>query len=181
MTNDGILIVSAAGNGDDDGVPMDACSISPASSKQGITVGAVTVLDQPARFSNYGPCIHIWAPGEKVMSTGIRDPRAHNISSGTSFAAPYVSGVAALVWGEAGQDTPVEEVRRRVLSGGIVDGMRTSSLRDSPNLMLYLGISGDGAFPRMLTSSSSPVTPPPPGMSFIATAPVLLAFWTLMS
>src|SRR5436190_3860732 len=54
----GITVAVAAGN---DNVP--ACAKSPARVAGAITVGASTSLDQRASFSNYGPCVDLFAPG----------------------------------------------------------------------------------------------------------------------
>ena len=49
-----------------------------------------------ADFSNYGGQIDICAPGEKIYSTVLKN--SYGKESGTSMAAPLVSGAAALVW-----------------------------------------------------------------------------------
>ena len=56
-------------------------------------VGATDVEDTTATFSNYGTCVDIFAPGVSVLSTVPGD--ATSIKSGTSMAAPHVSGVVA--------------------------------------------------------------------------------------
>jgi subtilisin family serine protease len=60
-----------------------------------ITVGATDQQDQRATFSNYGPEIDLAAPGQSIatVSTG----GGLNYWNGTSFSAPLVSGVAALL------------------------------------------------------------------------------------
>ncbi len=48
------------------------------------------------KFSNYGDRVDIVAPGKNILST-INDNK-YGSYGGTSMAAPYVTGIAALVW-----------------------------------------------------------------------------------
>jgi cerevisin len=56
--NAGIVVVTAAGNDF-----CNSCFFSPAAAVNGITVGATTIEDDIAYFSNFGQCIDMWAPG----------------------------------------------------------------------------------------------------------------------
>lgn len=58
-------------------------------------VGAVTPTKRIASFSNRGPFIDLVAPGVAIRTTAVGG--AYASATGTSFAAPIVSGVAALV------------------------------------------------------------------------------------
>ena len=61
-----------------------------------IVVGASTENDEIADFSNYGKNnVDIFAPGENIYST--TSTGGYDSDGGTSFAAPYVAGVAALL------------------------------------------------------------------------------------
>ncbi len=96
----GVHFSVAAGNDAE-----DACEYSPAAAKGPITVGASTVEDGMAFFSNHGKCVDIFAPGLDIKSTWIGSPQAVNTISGTSMASPHVAGVLALYLGE-GDWTP---------------------------------------------------------------------------
>lgn len=75
--------------------------------KRIITVGAIKLgwwswlpwhySYEMAELSNYGFKVDIVAPGEDIYSTFYYDPY-YGSMSGTSMAAPHVTGVAALVW-----------------------------------------------------------------------------------
>ena len=84
----GVNFVVSAGNSN-----TDACSQSPASASQRVTVMASDSSDKFAIFSNYGTCAHIIAPGVKITSTWLEG--GINTISGTSMASPHVAGVAA--------------------------------------------------------------------------------------
>ena len=104
----GVTTVVAAGNSN-----TDAASFSPASAPSVIAVGATTIADAKAPFSNYGIDVTIWAPGaqsicveitgnissfplgEDIISTWIED--GVKSISGTSAAAPYVAGYVAYI------------------------------------------------------------------------------------
>jgi cerevisin len=94
-------VVVAAGNSN-----TDAGSTSPARAASVITVGATTIADARASFSNYGSVVDIFAPGQNVISTWIGSTTATNNISGTSMATPHVAGVAAYLLGVYGNQTP---------------------------------------------------------------------------
>lgn len=55
----GMHFAVAAGNDN-----RDACSYSPAAAEKAVTVGASTLGDDRAYFSNHGECVDVFAPGE---------------------------------------------------------------------------------------------------------------------
>jgi subtilisin family serine protease len=84
----GATLVAAVGNDGVDGV------LYPASSPRVIAVGAVDNDRRKASFSNCGPEVDLVAPGVGVVVLAPNNALAQ--ASGTSFAAPMVSGVVAL-------------------------------------------------------------------------------------
>lgn len=97
--NAGVLFVAAAGNNTNNN---DANPYYPANYPLDnmITVAAIDSNANIASFSNYGATtVHIGAPGVNIASLGISSPSSYVYMSGTSMAAPNVSGVLALMAG----------------------------------------------------------------------------------
>ena len=87
----GLTYCVAAGNSN-----ADAANFSPASVPGAITVGATDWYDARASYSNFGSCIDLFAPGSSISSSLNSGNNAYGYKSGTSMAAPHVTGVAAL-------------------------------------------------------------------------------------
>ena len=90
----GALVVAAAGNTDPSKKDNEQ-ALYPASYDGVMSVGAVDENGKVADFSDSKSRVSVVAPGNKVISTWPRS--SYNIEDGTSFAAPYVVGTAALV------------------------------------------------------------------------------------
>ncbi len=88
----GVTVVAAAGNSD-----QDACATSPARFPAAMTVAASDANDVRASWSNWGTCVDLFAPGTGIASAGIASDAATAWRSGTSMAAPHVTGIAATV------------------------------------------------------------------------------------
>lgn len=97
----GITMVVAAGNSNE-----DACDSSPARVANAITVGASTIRDERAEFSNYGDCIDIFAPGTEILSAWHSSDDAQKELQGTSMAAPHVAGAVAILLADNGEAPP---------------------------------------------------------------------------
>jgi subtilisin family serine protease len=86
----GVLLVAAAGN-------WNGGLLYPAAYPGVVAVGATDQWDVRWSSSNYGPNLALMAPGVHILSTAL-SPFYDDSQTGTSLAAPHVSGVAALVW-----------------------------------------------------------------------------------
>lgn len=131
----GIHFAVAAGND-----ARDACLYSPAASKQAVTVGASTVDDKIAWFSNHGKCLDVFAPGRDITSSWTGSDVATNTISGTSMASPHVCGLLALLLSEPEHEdlTPSEmkDLIKNLSTAGVIDGIPTWS-RQTPNKLIY--------------------------------------------
>jgi len=136
----GVVIVVAAGNSNG-----NACNYYPASSPDAISVGATDTdtdgsgneIDIRSSFSNYGRCVHVFAPGSAITSCGITSPTSSRVLSGTSMACPHVAGHAAVILSENPNFTPAT-VKATIQALAVKDVINNVG-PESPNLLLYNG------------------------------------------
>ncbi|RKP20269.1 subtilisin-like protein [Rozella allomycis CSF55] len=117
LVEQNIPVVIAAGN-----LGVDACDFSPSSAKAAITVGAIDVKDKILEYpkSNFGPCLDVFAPGENILSTWINN--ATKLLSGTSMAAPHVSGTLAL-WLSENNNLNFTAIKRRLVTESTLNAL----------------------------------------------------------
>ncbi len=131
----GLTVVASAGN---DGV--DACRHPPAGLPSVITATASTESDKDAGLNN-GRCVDLFAPGEGV--TSVADPELSpnrlvtSEYAATSWAAPLVSGTAALYLSAHPTASP-DEVRDWLVDNA-TKGVMRGNLHGSPNRLLFTG------------------------------------------
>ena len=137
LTNAGITVVAAAGN-----ETTDACTRSPASAPTAITVGATTIVDTKAGYSNYGPCVDIFAPGSGITGGWYGSATATNTISGTSMATPHVTGAAAVFLGlnPTASVAQVADALKSQSTKGAVQGLDATTV----NNLLYISPTDGG-------------------------------------
>jgi thermitase len=103
-----VLVIAAIGNDGEEN------ALLPAGYQDVVCVGAVDAHDNRAPFSNYNVVLDIVAPGVAVYTTA--PDKKHMQFTGTSAAAPFVTGVAAALRSLYPHDS-AEEIRERILNG----------------------------------------------------------------
>ncbi|KAF9130839.1 serine protease [Mortierella sp. 14UC] len=135
----GLHFAVAAGNDN-----RDACDYSPAGVAAAVTVGASSLDDSRAYFSNVGKCVDIFGPGKDIESTWIGSKTAKRTISGTSMASPHVAGLIAYYLSLApasessfhsGAYTP-DEMKKLLIAYGTRDVL-TDVKSDTPNVLIY--------------------------------------------
>ncbi|MGI8692746.1 MAG: S8 family peptidase [Geodermatophilaceae bacterium] len=136
----GITYSLSAGNGNAFGRPKDACKQSPARVAEAVTVAATDINDNRASFSNFGTCVDIFAPGVNILSAWLDSDTDTNTISGTSMAAPHVTGAAALYLTNHPTATPLQ-VRNQLSSTATKEKVKDPR-EGSPNRLLFVGLLG---------------------------------------
>jgi subtilisin family serine protease len=152
----GVTFALSAGNGFA-GEPRPACDQSPARVAEALTVSATDREDGRARWANTGGCVDLFAPGVSIVSAWAAADDATRSLSGTSMAAPHVTGAAALYLADHPEATP-PEVAAAVVAGA-TPGVVRDPLEGTPNLLLYVG----AAVPTCPPATPGPSPEPSPG------------------
>jgi hypothetical protein len=126
-----VLVVAAAGN---DGCD---CLHVPAGLPSSLAVGGMTADARPLESGNWGEIYQsngVLAPGERIP--GAVPGGSVGTMTGSSFATPIVSGVAALLM--AIQRQRGETVSTRAVRGAILDSALPCYPRDAPECARFL-------------------------------------------
>jgi len=94
----GMVMVASAGNSGSNEIHY------PAGLQETISVGASTINDYLAGFSNYGSMVDLTAPGDSIISTALGGD--YNVVNGTSFSAPMVAAVGGLILSQQSTFSP---------------------------------------------------------------------------
>lgn len=144
--NAGLHFAVAAGNED-----QDACNSSPADAEGPITVGASTLSDDRAYFSNWGKCVDVFAPGLNILSTYKGSDSATATLSGTSMASPHVAGLLSYFLSlqpnsgsefDVGASISPDQLKKKIISFSTKDVLNDIP-SGTPNLLVYNGAGGD--------------------------------------
>ena len=141
-----VLVVAAAGNGAADSTPK-----WPGASDLTIAVTAVDRYNSVTSFDQRGDYIDIAAPGSSILSTASND---YKIQSGTSMAAAFVSGAAALLFAAQPSITAaqVRDVLQRTATDIGAPGRDTTFGHGLVNLFAAFA-ELDVMFPKIITAS----------------------------
>jgi hypothetical protein len=114
----------------------------PATEPEVMSVASTNHHDNRSSFSNPGPENEIAAPGENIWSTQLN--HTYGSSSGTSFAAPYVGALAALIRGvNPGMSAP--DVRQLIIdTAEDVESPGHDNLTGWGRINAYEAVSGAG-------------------------------------
>lgn len=89
--DDNMMFVASAGND-----AQDACGQSPSSASRVFSIASIAKdTDLISQFSNFGPCVTLLAPGQGLIGAHTQSASSFGLFSGTSHAAPIVSGILA--------------------------------------------------------------------------------------
>ncbi|MER7597275.1 type VII secretion-associated serine protease mycosin [Streptomyces hydrogenans] len=135
-----IVVVASAGN---DGLGGNVKATYPASYEGVLAVAASDRNNERAQFSQSGDFVGIAAPGVDMVSTV--PGGGHCADNGTSFSAPYVAGLAALIkakhdtWTQEQIVAQIQQTAERSVAGhdrlvgwGVVDPVRALTEDDKP-------------------------------------------------
>jgi thermitase len=118
------IFVAAAGNaapGAAAGSNLNTSPVWPATCSGVVTVAATDARDDRASFSHYGaPFVSIAAPGVDVVSLASGGGVARG--SGTSMAAPIVSGAMGVIWAQNPGFTNTMVINRMLQTADQIDG-----------------------------------------------------------
>ena len=149
------------------------CRYSPGSSSYALTVGGTQRNDDlylneqlfNVDGTNYGKCVDVFAPGQDILSAGIRGRDAVETMSGTSQATPLVSGAAAIHW-SINTGAKALDIKDTITSTCTQNKLKINAVvprsfqQDTPNCLLFIDneISSTNGVPDQVFYSVSPAS-----------------------
>ncbi|MEW1910147.1 S8 family peptidase [Kitasatospora sp. NPDC085895] len=128
----GVTWVVSSGNSN-----SDACKNSPGDIAEAVVVNNATSDDKRRSDSNWGSCTDLFAPGTGIVSAWNTGDSATKSLTGTSMAAPHVTGAAALYLSAHPDATPAQV--QSALLGAATTGRIGDAGKGTPNRLLYTG------------------------------------------
>lgn len=150
----GVPVVVAAGN-----EFVDACGTSPADVPSTISVGATNRYDKVPWWDAYGRCIDVFAPGVDIVTTDYEYHRKGIRVSGTSIAAPHVTGALAVLW-SLHPRMSAQGLETAFLAGGSPSVLFPSGAHGSPNLLAQVPNANDPDPTPTKSPKPTPTSPP---------------------
>jgi membrane-anchored mycosin MYCP len=188
-----VVVVAAAGN-----VGSGSCTSDGEGQvvlpgwfdREVLTVGAVEPDDAPAQFTLAGPWVDVAAPGTGLRSLAVGGGTTGDLD-GTSFAAPWVAGLAALVRERFPELTAAEAVDRilatarkapdsEALGHGVVDpvaALTALPARLSPTPERPADVAAVAAELPGTRPAPAPLPGPDRPVDLVAAAALLVAAW----
>ena len=161
------LMVCGAGNENWDN--DDAVRVYPSSFNLSNIISVAAISSDNTRWagSNYGATtVHIAAPGDGIWSTAPQSAGLYRYHSGTSYAAPFVAGAAALLKGNFPNATTAH-IKKAILNSAVVDDPQnplpviTGGRLDVLGALDYLNDAYTITFARALGDPSTGTLPEP--------------------
>ncbi|GAA2509885.1 S8 family peptidase [Pilimelia columellifera] len=132
MTEKGLAYTAASGNDN-----VDGCYTTPGRQTTAITVAATDRSDRRLSTANFGTCVHLFAPGEDIVTANAANNLSYTKASGTSMAAAHAAGVAAMYLAKHPEMTPVD-LDKALKNAAAKDKVQDPG-EDSPNFLLQTG------------------------------------------
>lgn len=139
-----------------------------------LSVGGIGPNGIPSSFSMHGPWVGVAAPAENIIALGYNGDPVNALQgkegpvpiAGTSFAAAYVSGLAALLRQRFPNLTPTQIINRITATtrhpGGGIDDTVGSGVPDAVAALTWDIPAGPASVPVSVRKVPAPVMAPPP-------------------